>query len=80
MDTEHALSPARAARATTLLVALVFALGFAEFALINDLVGFYALACAVATPAIALATARTNRFKVTARCSPYSTSATCSRC
>ena len=34
--------------------------------LIGDLVGYYALACAVATPVIALATARAARFKVMA--------------
>lgn len=33
--------------------------------LIGDIVGFYALACAVATPVVALATARMNRFKLT---------------
>ena len=34
--------------------------------LIGDLVGYYALACAVATPIVALATARADRFKVMA--------------
>ena len=89
MDTEprtnvpSSPSPARAAFIAALLVALAFALGFAEFVLIGitpdvaeglgepltligDLVGFYALACAVATPVVALATARANRFKVMA--------------
>lgn len=59
----------RSTLVTALLVALAFALGFAEFVLIGitpdvaddlgepltligDLVGYYALACAVATPAI----------------------------
>lgn len=73
----------RSTLVTALLVALAFALGFAEFVLIGitpdvaddlgepltligDLVGYYALACAVATPAISLATARANRFALTA--------------
>lgn len=34
--------------------------------LVGDLVGCYALACAVATPVVALATARADRFKVMA--------------
>ena len=34
--------------------------------LVGDLVGYYALACAVATPVVALATARADRFKVMA--------------
>lgn len=33
---------------------------------IGDIVGFYALACAVATPVVALATARTSRLKLMA--------------
>ncbi len=33
---------------------------------IGDIVGFYALACAVATPVVALATARASRFKLMA--------------
>ena len=65
------------------LVALAFALGFAEFVLIGitpdvatglgepltrigDIVGCYALACAAATPVVALATARIDRFKLMA--------------
>lgn len=83
MDLENRTSPRRAAFAAALLVALAFALGFAEFVLIGitpdvaeglgepltligDLVGYYALACAVATPVVALATARADRFKVMA--------------
>lgn len=66
-----------------LLIALAFALGFAEFVLIGitpdvaeslgepltrigDLVGFYALACAVATPVVSLAGARFKRFNLMA--------------
>ena len=73
----------RSTLVAALLVALAFALGFAEFVLIGitpdvaddlgepltligDLVGYYALACAVATPVISLATARANRFALTA--------------
>ncbi|MCB7038906.1 MFS transporter [Eggerthella sinensis] len=80
MQTNHHL---RTTLVTGLLVALAFALGFAEFVLIGitpdvaeglgapltlvgDLVGYYALACAAATPLVALATARANRFKLTA--------------
>ncbi len=83
MNTGNRTSPRRAAFAAALLVALAFALGFAEFVLIGitpavaeglgepltlvgDLVGYYALACAVATPVVALATARAGRFKVMA--------------
>lgn len=67
--------------ASALLVALAFALGFAEFiligivsdvsealneplTLIGDIVGFYALACAVATPFVALFAGRFRRFSV----------------
>ena len=67
----------------TMLVALAFALGFAEFVLIGitpdvaealgepltligDLVGCYALACAVATPVVSLAGARFKRFNLMA--------------
>ncbi|MBX9034220.1 MFS transporter [Gordonibacter massiliensis (ex Traore et al. 2017)] len=77
------VSKARPSFVAALLVALAFALGFAEFVLIGitpdvaeglgepltligDIVGYYALACAVATPVVALATARANRFKLTA--------------
>ena len=83
MNTGNIASPRRTAFAAALLVALAFALGFAEFVLIGitpdvaeglgapltlvgDLVGYYALACAVATPLVALATGRANRFKRTA--------------
>ena len=83
MNTGNRTSPRRAAFAAALLVALAFALGFAEFVLIGitpavaeglgepltlvgDLVGYYALACAAATPVVALATARADRFKVMA--------------
>ena len=83
MSTGNLASPRRTAFAAALLVALAFALGFAEFVLIGitpavaeglgepltlvgDLVGYYALACAVATPVVALATARADRFKVMA--------------
>ncbi len=83
MNTGNLASPRRTALAAALLVALAFALGFAEFVLIGitpavaeglgepltlvgDLVGYYALACAVATPVVALATARADRFKVMA--------------
>ena len=79
----HTASHSRSTLVATLLVALAFALGFAEFVLIGitpdvaeglgepltlvgDIVGYYALACAVATPVVALATARVNRFKLTA--------------
>ncbi|WP_449315947.1 MFS transporter [Rubneribacter sp.] len=81
-----AASPVPAARAglvSALLVALAFALGFAEFVLIGitpdvaegigaplvavgDLVGYYALACAVATPIISLASAHADRLGLTA--------------
>lgn len=77
------VSKTRPSFVAALLVALAFALGFAEFVLIGitpdvakglgepltligDIVGYYALACAVATPVVALATARANRFKLTA--------------
>ena len=83
MNTGNLASPRRTAFAAALLVALAFALGFAEFVLIGitpavaeglgepltlvgDLVGYYALACAAATPVVALATARADRFKVMA--------------
>lgn len=83
MDIESPTSPSRAAFLAALLVALAFALGFAEFVLIGitpdvaaglgepvtrigDIVGYYALACAVATPIVSLATARASRFKVMA--------------
>lgn len=83
MNTGNLASPRRTLFAAALLVALAFALGFAEFVLIGitpavaeglgepltlvgDLVGYYALACAVATPVVALATARADRFKVMA--------------
>ena len=83
MSTGNLASPRRTAFAAALLVALAFALGFAEFVLIGitpavaeglgepltlvgDLVGYYALSCAVATPVVALATARADRFKVMA--------------
>ena len=73
----------RSSLLTALLVALAFALGFAEFVLIGitpdvasglgepltligDIVGYYALACAIATPVVALATARADRFKLMA--------------
>ena len=72
----------RSSLVAALLVALAFALGFAEFVLIGitpdvaeglgepitlvgDIVGYYALACAIATPVVALATARASRFKLT---------------
>ncbi|MBC2889280.1 MFS transporter [Gordonibacter massiliensis (ex Traore et al. 2017)] len=77
------VSKTRPSFVAALLVALAFALGFAEFVLIGitpdvaeglgepltligDIVGYYALACAVAAPVVALATARANRFKLTA--------------
>lgn len=83
MSIENRTSSKRTAFTAALLVALAFALGFAEFVLIGitpavaeglgepltligNLVGYYALACAVATPVVALATARANRFKVMA--------------
>ncbi|RDB62267.1 MFS transporter [Gordonibacter sp. 28C] len=79
----HTASNSHSTLVAALLVALAFALGFAEFVLIGitpdvaeglgepltligDIVGYYALACAVATPVVALATARVNRFKLTA--------------
>ena len=79
----HTASKTRSSLVAALLVALAFALGFAEFVLIGitpdvaaglgepltrigDIVGYYALACAVATPVVALATARIDRFKLMA--------------
>ena len=81
MDAENRTSRKRNAFATALLTTLAFALaefvligitpdvaeGLGEpLTLIGDLVGYYALACAVATPIVALATARADRFKVMA--------------